>query len=91
MPARLSGRWQRPGIEVDKTWFTEDSNKNGVVCVKFLANGKEIVKDDNLATPSQPCPPAFNLVGNVKTAIKLPFDDLVAADDNRNGAVCLKT
>jgi hypothetical protein len=27
----------------------------------------------------------------VKTAIKLPFDDLVAADENKNGSVCLKT
>ena len=33
-------------IKVDKTWFTEDENKNGIVCVKVLANGNEIVKDD---------------------------------------------
>jgi len=78
-------------IKVDKTWFTEDGNKNGVVCVKLLGNGKEIVKDDNAATPSQPCPPSFNLIGNSKSGTKLPFDDLLAADDNANGTVCLKT
>jgi len=79
-------------IKVDKTWFTEDKNENGVVCVKLLDNGKEIVKDDNAATPSQPCPPSFNLVGNAKTGkVKLPFDDMVAADDNANDTVCLKT
>jgi hypothetical protein len=80
------------GIKVDKAWFSEDGNKNGVVCVKFLGNGKEIVKDDNTATPSQPCPPAFNPVGKSGAVkIKLPFDDMVAADDNANGSVCLKT
>ena len=84
---------QGQAITVDKAWLTEDENRNGAVCVKLLANGKEIVKDDNTATPSQPCPPAFNLVGRSggKITIKLPFDDLVAADDNENGTVCLKT
>ena len=81
-------------IKVDTMWFTEDANENGVVCVKVLANGKEIVKDDNAATPSQPCPPSFNLMVLGKSPavkVKIPLDDLLAADDNGNKTVCLKT
>jgi len=79
-------------IKVDKTWFAEDDNLNGLVCIKVLANGNEIVKDDNTATPSQPCPAAFNVIGTTKRATKkIPLSDLVAADDNKNGTVCLKT
>lgn len=77
-------------FEVDQTWFSEDENRNGAVCVKLLANGNEIVKDDNTATPSQPCPPAFNLVGKTP-GIKIPLADVIAADDNKNLTVCVKT
>jgi hypothetical protein len=80
------------GILVDKVWFSEDENKNGAICVKLLANGNEIVKDDNAVTPSQPCPPAFNLVGKTPgITVKIPLADVIAADDNGNFIACIKT
>lgn len=38
-----------------------DENRNGLVCVNAVASGNFIVRDDNAATPSQPCPPAWYL------------------------------
>ena len=79
-------------MNTPETWFTEDKNSNGMVCVKFLANGNEIVKDDSAATRSQPCPPAFNVIGTLNRATKkIPLDDLIADDGNQNGTACLKT
>jgi hypothetical protein len=87
---RVVGRGD--AISVDQTWFSEDGNQNGLVCVKLLTNGNEIVKDDNPGTPSQPCPPAFSVVGkNQRATRRIPYNDMVAADDNKNGTVCLKT
>ena len=36
-----------------------DHNANGYVCINAQESGNFIVKDDNEATPSQPCPPAW--------------------------------
>jgi hypothetical protein len=33
------------------------------VCVNAAASGNFIVRDDNNATPSQPCPPSWFLYG----------------------------
>jgi hypothetical protein len=47
-------------IKVDKTWFTEDANRNGSVCLKTWDMTNDfIVHDDNTSTPSQPCAPAL--------------------------------
>jgi len=51
--------------------------------------GVYIAKDDNLETPSQPCPPAYNLLGTAKR-VKVPAEDLAEADDNDNGMVCVR-
>lgn len=68
-----------------------DDNRNGVVCAKSTASGGTIVRDDNPATPSQPCPPAFEVVGTFRDpAPKVKEEDLIAADANKNSLVCLK-
>jgi hypothetical protein len=41
-----------------------DSNGNKIVCVNATASGNFIVHDDNTATPSQPCPPSWYVVGD---------------------------
>ena len=76
-------------IKWQKEWFLEDENMNGVICAKQVGSGSWVVKDDNQATPSQPCPPAFYVSGGVPKH-KVPAEDLASADDNRNGIVCLK-
>jgi hypothetical protein len=76
-------------IKWEKEWFSEDENRNGVICAKQTGSGSWVVKDDSEATPSQPCPPAFYVAGSVKPH-KVPAEDLAAADDNRNGHICLK-
>ena len=78
-------------VKIIKEWLEEDANMNGVICVKETGNGRFIVKDDNLNTPSQPCPPAYAVMGGgKKPPIKLPFELLAAADDNGNHRVCLR-
>lgn len=67
-----------------------DDNQNGLVCLKETPNGK-IVRDDNPASPSQPCPPAFAVIGTVKDPTpKVSEKDLIASDLNQNRMVCLK-
>jgi hypothetical protein len=77
------------GIKIQKEWFSEDKNENGQVCVKFVGDDKTIVKDDNAATPTQPCPPAFSPVGQAPAGPKVDAEDLAAADDDRDGMVCV--
>jgi hypothetical protein len=43
-----------------------DDDGDGMVCVNALGSGNFIARDDNDATPSQPCPPAWFLVGEKK-------------------------
>jgi hypothetical protein len=78
-------------VKIRKEWLIEDENRNGAVCVKEASAGKFIVKDDNAATPSQPCPPAFLLVGKERIEKpEVPAKILAQADDNDNGSVCLR-
>jgi hypothetical protein len=86
-PFAFKGKGEQ--FPMNKEWAKEDENRNGVVCVKATTAGKYIVKDDNDATPSQPCPPAFIISGNEKQVPAVPGKFLEMADDNRNGAVCL--
>jgi hypothetical protein len=72
-----------------KEYHDDDANLNGVVCVKLIGVDKSIVKDDNEATPSQPCPPAFYEVSGKAIGKKVPFELAAEADDNFNGQVCL--
>lgn len=85
--------WQFVGkpaaIKIQKEWFSEDKNANGQVCVTFVGDDKTIVKDDNEATPSQPCPAAFSPVGSVPAGPNVDAVDLKAADDNADGMVCV--
>ena len=85
--------WQFVGkptaIKIQKEWFSEDRNANGQVCVKFVGDDKTIVKDDNEATPSQPCPAAFSPVGSAPKGPKVDAEDLKAADDDADGFVCV--
>lgn len=85
--------WQFVGkptaIKIRKEWFSEDRNANGQVCVKFVGDDKTIVKDDNEATPSQPCPAAFSPVGSAPKGPKVDAEDLKAADDDADGFVCV--
>lgn len=76
-------------IKVRTEWFSEDKNSNGQVCVKFVGDDKTIVKDDNEATPSQPCPAAFSPVGKPPAGPKVDAEDLKAADDDADGMVCV--
>ena len=75
-------------IPIRKEWVKEDENMNGIICVKETGADKFIVKDDNLSTPSQPCPPAFYTSGG-KVGKKIPFDLAAEGDDNFNRQVCL--
>jgi hypothetical protein len=77
------------GIKIRKEWYSEDKNANGRVCVKFVGENKTIVKDDNEATPSQPCPAAFSPVGSTPSGPKVDAEDLMAADDDADGMVCV--
>jgi hypothetical protein len=51
-----------------------DGDKNGVVCVKAFSSGNFIVRDDNPATPSQPCPPSWYVSGGGKGGEEPPAD-----------------
>lgn len=77
-------------VKVPAEVWEEDANLNGIVCWKEVRPGSYVVKDDNLNTPSQPCPPAFNATTNKKATPKVPAEDIAEADDNGNGAVCLR-
>lgn len=77
------------GIKIQKEWFTEDKNLNGTVCVKFVGDSKTIVKDDNVNTPSQPCPPAFSPIGKAPAGPKVDAEDLAAADEDGDSMVCV--
>jgi hypothetical protein len=78
-------------IEIRKEWAIEDENRNGTVCVKETGAGRFIVKDDNEATPSEPCPPAFITAGGGKVpGPKVPAPELAQADDNDNAMVCVR-
>lgn len=70
-------------------WTAEDDNGNGAVCVKEVAPGRFVVKDDNLQTPSQPCPPSFLPTTVGKGGGDIPAGPASEADDNGNGVVCL--
>ena len=61
------------------------------MCVKFVGDDKTIVKDDNAGTPSQPCPPAFTpALGKTSSGgPQVSAEDVMAADDNNNGKVCV--
>jgi hypothetical protein len=87
-PFLLKGKAE--AIKIQKEWLLEDDNRNGAVCVKETGAGKFIVKDDNEATPSQPCPPAYMAIATGKQAPgpKIPVKLFAEADDNRNGTVC---
>jgi hypothetical protein len=78
------------GVKINKEWFTEDKNNNGLVCVKFVGDDKTVVKDDNAATPSQPCPPAFFPVGRAPNGPKVDADDVKAGDRDGDGLSCIK-
>jgi hypothetical protein len=77
-------------LTVSYGWSTDDDkNGNGAVCVKFVGtDGKAIVKDDNTATPSQPCPPSFTISGKI-SAPKVDADAVTAADDDGDKMVCV--
>jgi hypothetical protein len=79
-------------IKLPVNWETEDKNRNGYVCVKYVGDvgtSKSVVKDDNLSTPSQPCPPSFTYVGKPPSGPKVDADDVAAADDDGDGMVCV--
>ena len=40
--------------------------RNNAVCVKDTPSGQLLIKDDNLNTPSQPCPPSYAFTGKGK-------------------------
>ena len=77
------------GVKPNPDWKSEDDNGNGNVCVKEVAAGRFIVKDDNLATPSQPCPPAYMVTTIGKGGGAIPAGPASEADDNLNGLVCI--
>ena len=76
-------------VKINNDWLADDANANGNVCVKEVAAGRFIVKDDNLATPSQPCPPAYLLTTIGKGGGGIPAGPASEADDNLNGLVCI--
>ena len=83
----LKGKGQ--AVKINGDWATEDDNANGNVCVKEVAPGRYVVKDDNLQTPSQPCPPAFMVTTVGKGGGDIPAGPASEADDNANGVVCI--
>jgi hypothetical protein len=77
-------------IKIQKEWFLEDENRNGAICVKETGAGRWLVVDDNLNTPSQPCPPAYHSINPPEAPPhKIPGSLLAEADDNFNAMVCV--
>ena len=77
-------------VKINSEWLDEDDNGNKIVCVKSLPSGRFLVKDDNLQTPSQPCPPAYMLASFTKQSGGIPAGPASEADDNGNGVVCIR-
>jgi hypothetical protein len=76
-------------VKIPADFSNEDDNLNGIVCWKEKKPGVYIAKDDNLNTPSEPCPPSYNVMGASKGP-QVPAEDIAEADDNDNGFVCVK-
>jgi len=76
-------------VKIPADFSADDANQNGIVCWKETKPGVYIAKDDNLNTPSQPCPPAYYATGAGKKT-KVEAKDLAEADDNKNAMVCVK-
>src|SRR5688572_22384620 len=80
-------------VEIDRTVseaeFAEaDVDKTGGICVKGTSSTHILMKDANAATPSQPCPPAWEFLGK-PAAIKIR-KEWFSEDKNANGQVCVK-
>ena len=65
-----------------------DIDKTGGICVKGTSSTNLLMKDANAATPSQPCPPAWQFVGK-PMGIKI-HKEWFTEDRNANGTVCVK-
>jgi hypothetical protein len=60
-----------------------DENGNNLACVKQTPSEQLLYKDDEAGTPSQPCPPSYQVVGKGQ-AIKVD-KTWFTEDANRNG------
>ncbi len=79
--------------EIDRTVSAEefalaDIDGTGGICVKGTSSTNLLMKDANAATPSQPCPPAWQFVGK-PMGIKIQ-KEWFSEDKNANGTVCVK-
>jgi hypothetical protein len=54
-----------PKVDADDL-AAADADGDGMVCLNATASGNFIVRDDNNATPSQPCPPSWLLYSGKK-------------------------
>lgn len=63
-------------------------DKTGGICVKGTSSTHILMKDANTATPSQPCPPAWEFLA-VPAAIRIRKEWL-SEDKNATGQVCVR-
>jgi len=80
-------------IEIDREVTAEefalaDKDQTGGICVKGTSSDNLLMMDANAATPSQPCPPAWQFVGK-PMGIKIR-KEWYTEDKNANGLVCVK-
>jgi len=80
-------------MEIDRVVTAEefaiaDKDQTGGICVKGTSSDNLLMMDANAATPSQPCPPAWQFVGK-PMGIKIT-KEWFTEDKNANGLVCVK-
>jgi hypothetical protein len=80
-------------IEIDREVTAEefalaDKDQTGGICVKGTSSDNLLMMDANAATPSEPCPPAWQFVGK-PMGIKIR-KEWYTEDKNANGLVCVK-
>ena len=79
--------------EIERTVTAEefaaaDVEESIGICVKGTSSTNLLMKDANAATPSQPCPPAWQFIGKPQ-GIKIN-KEWFTEDKNQNGTVCVK-
>jgi len=75
-------------VVTEEEFALADIDKTAGICVKGTSSTNVLMKDANAATPSQPCPPAWQFLGK-PSGVKVPKESFTE-DKNANGTVCVK-
>ena len=74
-------------VTAEEFALADEDNAFGI-CVKATPSADLLMKDANAATPSQPCPPAWQFLGTPMTIFIQ--HEWFTEDKNANGTVCVK-